>query len=70
MNEIYPIRPPQGFSRQKVLSTLEGRLDKWFITLPEELRWDFNNKKSKPTPVIISLYVRYWAAVLLLHRAL
>lgn len=70
ITQIYPVRPTPGPSRQAMLADLESRLDQWYITLPEELRYDASNKRRSPPPQILFLHVRYWSAVLLLHRAL
>ena len=70
VSEIYPVRLVPGVSRQSLLPDLESRLDQWYITLPDELRYDASNKKQVPPPQILFLHVRYWGAVLLLHRAL
>ncbi|KAF8910155.1 fungal-specific transcription factor domain-containing protein [Gymnopilus junonius] len=70
VTQIYPVQPlPGGPSRQSMLADLESRLDQWYITLPEELRYDGSPKKLTPPPQILYLHVRYWGAVLLLHRA-
>jgi len=68
--EIYPVKPAIGHSRKDRLTALESRLDQWRITLPDELRYDGTNKRHTPPPQILFLHVRYWGAVLLLHRAL
>lgn len=70
ITQIYPVRPTPGPSRQSMLADLESRLDHWYITLPEELRYEASNKRRVPPPNILFLHLRYWSAVLLLHRAL
>ncbi|KAF8899084.1 fungal-specific transcription factor domain-containing protein [Infundibulicybe gibba] len=71
VTKIYPIRPTPGLSRRAVLSDLEMQLDQWYLGLPESLRYDpVVNKRSVPPPHILFLHIRYWGAVLLLHRAL
>lgn len=69
MRDIYPVRPMPGPSRQAMLADLERRLDQWYITLPDELRYDASNKRHIPPSQLLFLHLRYWAAVLLLHRA-
>ncbi|PPQ72267.1 hypothetical protein CVT24_004684 [Panaeolus cyanescens] len=70
ISQIYPVRPTPGVSRKSLLPGLESRLDQWYITLPEELRYEAPNKRYTPPPQILLLHLRYWGAVLLLHRAL
>ncbi|KDR85752.1 hypothetical protein GALMADRAFT_384548 [Galerina marginata CBS 339.88] len=70
ITQIYPVRTTTGGpSRQAMLADLESRLDQWYITLPEELLYEGPTKKLTPPPQILYLHVRYWGAVLLLHRA-
>ncbi|KAF9055831.1 fungal-specific transcription factor domain-containing protein [Panaeolus papilionaceus] len=69
IGQIYPVRPTPGVARKSLLPGLESRLDQWYITLPEELRYDAPNKRYTPPPQILLLHLRYWGAVLLLHRA-
>ncbi|KAF8808141.1 hypothetical protein BYT27DRAFT_7190259 [Phlegmacium glaucopus] len=69
VTQIYPVRPTPGPSRKTMLADLESRLDHWYITLPEELRYEASNKRQTPPPQILFLHLRYWSAVLLLHRA-
>ena len=70
ITKIYPIRPTSSSLRQAILADLDSRLDQWYITLPEDLQYDASNKRRTPPPQIVFLHVRYWSAVLLLHRAL
>jgi hypothetical protein len=49
---------------------MESRLDQWFISLPEELRYETTSRRPVPPPHILFLHIRYWGAVLLLNRAL
>lgn len=70
VTNIYPVRPVPGVSRQTQLADLEARLDQWYITLPEPLRYDTGSRRLVPAPQILFLHMRYWGAVLLLHRAL
>lgn len=70
MTRVYPILAPAGESRQAILSDLESRLDQWYITLPEHLRYESVGKRVAPPPQVLFLHIRYWGAVLLLYRAL
>ena len=70
ITKIYPMRSTSGSSRQAILADLDSRLDQWYLTLPEDLQYDASNKRRTPPPHIVFLHVRYWSAVLLLHRAL
>jgi hypothetical protein len=69
ITQIYPVRPTLGPSRQATQADLDSRLDQWYITLPEDLQYDASNKRHIPPPHILFLHLRYWSAVLLLHRA-
>jgi hypothetical protein len=69
ITQIYPIRPTPGPSRQTLLADLDSRLGQWYITLPEELQYEASIKRRTPPPQILFLHIRYWSAVLLLHRA-
>lgn len=70
VSQIYPVHSVASISKQAMLADLESRLDQWYITLPEELQYDGSSKRYTPPPQILFLHVRYWGAVLLLHRAL
>jgi hypothetical protein len=70
VTQIYPVRPTPGPSRQAMLADLDSRLDRWHVTLPEDLQYDTSNNRCTPPPHILFLHLRYWSAVLLLHRAL
>ena len=70
VTQIYPVKSVPSSSKHSCLSQLESRLDQWFITLPEELRYDISSKRYTPPPTILFLHIRYWGTVLLLHRAL
>ena len=70
ITQIYPIRTTPGPSKQAVLADLDNRLSQWYITLPEDLQYEASSKRRTPPPQILFLHVRYWSAVLLLHRAL
>ncbi|KAF9486569.1 hypothetical protein BDN70DRAFT_870159 [Pholiota conissans] len=69
VTQIYPVRITGSISKQSMLADLESRLDQWYITLPDELQYDGSSKRYTPPPQILFLHVRYWGAVLLLHRA-
>ncbi|TFK30943.1 hypothetical protein FA15DRAFT_630298 [Coprinopsis marcescibilis] len=69
MSKIYPINPPLKESRQALLADLESRLDQWYHTLPEHLQLEPNSRRGTPPPSILCLHIRYWGAVLILHRA-
>lgn len=66
---IYAVRPVS--SRHAEALVLEGLLDKWYLELPDHLRYD-SNAVNKPTPLphVLTLHMQYWCAVLLLHRPL
>lgn len=70
VSQIYPVRSTTtGVSRQAILADLESRLDQWYITLPDELQLEAASKRYTQPPQILFLHVRYWGAVLILHRA-
>ncbi|KAJ7675340.1 fungal-specific transcription factor domain-containing protein [Mycena rosella] len=69
ITKIYPVRLTSVASRQASLSTLESRLDQWFLSLPEALRYDTACRRTVPSPPVLLLHIRYWGTVLLLHRA-
>jgi hypothetical protein len=70
VRQIYPVKSPARGSRSKSLADLERCLDQWYIDLPDGLRCDTTNKRIVPPPHILFLHIKYWGAVLLLHRAL
>lgn len=70
VSNIYPVRQTPGLSKRVLLADLETRLDQWFISLPEELRYETTSRRPLPPPQILFLHIRYRGAVLLLHRAL
>ncbi|KZT22933.1 hypothetical protein NEOLEDRAFT_1070364 [Neolentinus lepideus HHB14362 ss-1] len=66
---IYPIHPKSG--RYAEAQRLEKELDKWYLELPEHLRFDpASSKAPVPLPHILTLHMQYWCTVLLLHRPL
>lgn len=68
VQNIYAVRPVTSRHAESIV--LEGLLDKWYLDLPEHLRYDPNTGNAKPTPLphILTLHMQYWCAVLLLHR--
>ena len=65
---LYPVRPNSLVSEGDLLARLETSLDQWMIDLPDHLRCDIESVPPPP-PHLIFLYVQYWSAVILLHRA-
>ncbi|EGO26654.1 hypothetical protein SERLADRAFT_414597 [Serpula lacrymans var. lacrymans S7.9] len=64
---IYAIRPTS--SRHAESLYLEGLLDKWYLELPEHLRFEpGSNKSPSPAPHVLTLHMQYWCTNLLLHR--
>ena len=70
ITQIYSVRQTPGPSRQGMLADLDSRLGQWYITLSEDLQYEASNRRRTPPPQILFLHIRYWSAVLLLHRAL
>ncbi|KAH8835572.1 fungal-specific transcription factor domain-containing protein, partial [Flagelloscypha sp. PMI_526] len=67
---IYPVGAIPGTSRRSRAEDLERRLDRWYLELPDYLRYDVSSKRAlTPPPAVLILHVRYWGSVLLLHRA-
>ncbi|KAF7311124.1 Zn(2)-C6 fungal-type domain-containing protein [Mycena chlorophos] len=67
ITRIYPIRSTPLASRKAYLANLESRLDQWYLTLPDSLRYE--SRRLAPSPQVLLLHMRYWGTVLLLHRA-
>ena len=66
---IYAVRPVPH--RHAECTVLEGVLDKWYIDLPDHLRYEPGlSKQPVPLPNVLTLHMQYWCAVLLLHRPL
>ncbi|KAF5348929.1 hypothetical protein D9756_009732 [Leucocoprinus leucothites] len=71
-----PIARPAGRQAETVkqAAILEGVLNKWYLDLPEHLRYDIaatpdrDASSSIPPAHILTLHMQYWCAVLLLHR--
>lgn len=69
LQSIYAVRPPPG--RHTEALQLEQLLDKWYIELPDALRYDAGGARSAvPPPHVLTLHMQYWTVVLLLHRPL
>jgi hypothetical protein len=72
LESMYAVRPTSR--RQIVLAELEQALDKWYLELPDHLRFDPSprtpNKNNVPPPHVLTLHMKYWTTVLLLHRPL
>ncbi|KAL4070710.1 fungal-specific transcription factor domain-containing protein [Scleroderma citrinum] len=66
---IYPVKAIRRGSRRIILNELEARLDQWYHQLPAELSYDPASKRPVPSPPILFIHIKYWFAVLLLHRA-
>jgi hypothetical protein len=69
LTRVYPVRMSPNVSKRTILADLESRLDRWYITLPDNLRYDVANRHAVPPPQILFLHIRYWGGVLLLNRA-
>ncbi|KAF9245870.1 fungal-specific transcription factor domain-containing protein [Melanogaster broomeanus] len=69
VSSVYPVKPTRRGSRRAVLSNLEARLDQWYLELPDDLRYDPASKRNSPPPPVLYIHIKYWSAVLLLHRA-
>ncbi|KAI0080455.1 hypothetical protein K474DRAFT_1637713 [Panus rudis PR-1116 ss-1] len=64
---IYPIRP--HVFRLTEFSRLEKLLNRWYLELPEHLRFDpASQKHTTLPPHALTLHMQYWCTVLLLHR--
>ncbi|KAI6136403.1 fungal-specific transcription factor domain-containing protein [Pisolithus sp. B1] len=68
-SQIYPVKATRRGSRRAILRDLEARLDQWYHQLPDGLSYDPASKRAVPPPPILFIHVKYWSAVLLLHRA-
>lgn len=67
---VYPVKSSRRGSRRSILSNLEARLDQWYLELPDNLRYDLASKRNTPPAPVLYIHIKYWFAVLLLHRAL
>ena len=70
MDKIYPVQILSTTPRRVLFEDLESRLNKWLIELPEDLRYPSNDRNANVLPHVLILHIEYYAAVLLLHRAL
>ena len=70
VTKLYPVRPTPKVSKRSLLAELEARLDQWYFSLPEELRYETTSRRQVPPPHILFLHIRYWGTVLILNRAL
>lgn len=69
MQCLYAIKPPSY--RHQELQRFEKMLSKWYLDLPEHLRYDpATQKNTVPLPHVLTLHMQYWCTVLLLHRPL
>ncbi|KIM41432.1 hypothetical protein M413DRAFT_18957 [Hebeloma cylindrosporum] len=73
VQSVYAVRPAS--SRHAESTVLEGMLDKWYLDLPDHLRFDPGSASSSPSsrqqaplPNVLTLHMQYWCVVLLLHR--
>ncbi|CCM05389.1 uncharacterized protein FIBRA_07605 [Fibroporia radiculosa] len=67
MQGLYAIKPK--CYRQAEFSRHEELLSKWYLDLPDHLRFDPAAPKSPaPLPHVLTLHMQYWCTVLLLHR--
>ncbi|KAF8846123.1 hypothetical protein BDN67DRAFT_1064611 [Paxillus ammoniavirescens] len=69
VSSVYPVKSARRRSRRAILSNLEARLDQWYFELPDDLRYDPASKRNTPPPPVLYIHIKYWSAVLLLHRA-
>ena len=70
ITKVYPVRMSPSVSRRIILVDLETRLDRWYISLADNLSYDVASRRAIPSPHVLFLHIRYWGAVLLLNRAL
>jgi hypothetical protein len=69
LTAVYPVRIATYALRHSVYTGLESQLDRWYIDLPDILRFDSTSKQAVPPPHVLLLHVTYWSTVMLLHRA-
>lgn len=68
---LYSIRTAHSTSKHAEALQLEQRLDKWALELPEYLRYEPTLRKLPvPPPHVLTLMMKYWTTVILLHRPL
>lgn len=63
---IYAVK--EVTSRTLEAVQLEQTLDRWYLGLPEHLR--YVPGAVVPPPHVLTLHMQYWCAVLLVHRPL
>ncbi|KAL5497945.1 LCB2 [Sanghuangporus vaninii] len=67
MQAIYAVNPVS--SRHFEALQLERTLDRWYMDLPEYLRFDTSVRSTNiPPPNVLILHMQYWCVVILLHR--
>ncbi|KAL5478360.1 hypothetical protein ACEPAI_2544 [Sanghuangporus weigelae] len=67
MQAIYAVNPVS--SRHFEALQLERTLDRWYMDLPEYLRFDTSVRSTNiPPPNVLILHMQYWCVVVLLHR--
>ncbi|KAF9224716.1 hypothetical protein BS17DRAFT_45386 [Gyrodon lividus] len=74
VQSVYAIR--SVLSRHAESVHIEGLLDKWYLDLPEHLRFELRYDsmgnlscaRGIPPPHILTLHMQYWCTTLLLHR--
>ncbi|KAL1740837.1 fungal-specific transcription factor domain-containing protein [Schizophyllum fasciatum] len=70
VTDIYPVRDPPSATKRACLEELENALHRWYLDIPDNLQFDLASAtRPIPPPHVLILHVRYWGAVLLLHRA-
>ncbi|KAI5898203.1 uncharacterized protein SCHCODRAFT_02611397 [Schizophyllum commune H4-8] len=70
VTDIYPVREPPSATKRACLEELENALHRWYLDMPDNLQFDLaSSTRPIPPPHVLILHVRYWGAVLLLHRA-
>ncbi|KAH9474654.1 Nitrogen assimilation transcription factor nit-4 [Psilocybe cubensis] len=57
VQSIYAVRPLS--SRHAESAVLEGLLDKWYIELPDHLRYEPSSSKPPPLPNVLTLHMQY-----------
>jgi hypothetical protein len=70
INKVYPIQGISRAAKQTIMAECEAKLDQWYLSLPDYLRFDLSNRDAPCLPQVMFLHVRYWGCVLLLYRAL
>ncbi|EMD37552.1 hypothetical protein CERSUDRAFT_114195 [Gelatoporia subvermispora B] len=68
ITQIYPVSRVSTTPRRTLMEDLHLRLLKWYLDLPEPLKYSAGSTRPCPAPHILILHIQYWAAVLFLHR--